>query len=143
MPQEAYHNLFSGLEPGVFSLGVPIAQGAVLIGTAEAKEASRLKIEVDPPLITISREDNAELLQIDEVFPTITGSEKRRHILSKAVGIITLKQNKETKLWDIEKDEDLIIYDFDMMGCFLGLVSSFALKKQNEIRNPNLFPIEL
>ena len=121
----------AGIRSRSLSLGVPVLRGSVHIGldgyTKEEMEdiKERLAITIEPPEIRIAREDG-QPLHITDVF----GS-RPRPVLVDPVPELVLRQHQGDVpgLYDVH-GEGVRIYDRESMHYFLGLIETFADKKE-------------
>jgi hypothetical protein len=120
------------LDPGVISLGAPIMDGAVQMDAEDLNLIARLEVTVDPPHITIAREDG-EHLQIDATLFDEALESHRTSILAEPVAQLVLKDTKQDGIWFVVKDEDLTVYNTDALRYFIYLVADNGVRKQNKV----------
>jgi hypothetical protein len=122
--------LLDTLQPGSLSLGVPIFGDSVQVDMIDWDDKARLSVDIDPPTITIAREDDTPL-QIERVFYDAELRATRRALLVKPVSRLVLTQENSPGKWSVVENEEVAVCAPNGFNEFIKILAAYAIDKQH------------
>jgi hypothetical protein len=136
-PLPVYQPFLNDLEAGIHTLDVPLLHDAIQLNNrdkADLTQPGRLLLAVEPPSITISRQDGAPLqVEMNYLHQGVPPEDIRKLVFAKPISNLALRFEWSSGAWIVETPTEIA----DQFGFeeFMTVVTSHAFQKQIK-RNP-------